>query len=197
MTTQTKKKKQILNAETITASTGISNEIKIHLNKCPTQAVRSIPLTQWTRELFAISRKQKHTDEEIIGWVKTYAKQGNWTQRQIDYVITENVGPRETRYSDPELEDTSSYHPVELVKAFKKIVVDLSQMQDMDLMDCDYSPDRITENAENNLREWTSRMNEGELRINKKWVKAVSALLKRASELMQQQERVSKLGDMR
>jgi len=181
MTVETKKKKQVLNIETIKAQSGIEEEIKIVLDECPTQAVRSVPLTEWVKKLVRRSR-QTHEDDEIAGWVVAYAKKGNWSDAQISFALIEaGIERFKGGYN-------TKYHPIDLVKTFKRIVEDLTQMEEVDLIDCDYSPERVVENAEKNLREWTSRMNEGQLRINKKLTKATIALFRRGSELMQQRE---------
>ena len=90
MKTELKTKKQKWTIETIKASTSFEKELKILLDECPTQAVRSIALTEWTRKVIQLMKKLRHTQEEIIGCVKTYAKKGNWSQPQISHVLIEN-----------------------------------------------------------------------------------------------------------
>ena len=86
MTTIKRKRPTI---ETIRASSSVPEEVKIQLEECPVQPIRSLELTEWAREVIRKGRKLKHTDEEIAEWIKTYARssRGNWSKAQITVLL--------------------------------------------------------------------------------------------------------------
>jgi hypothetical protein len=58
-------------------------------------------LTQWVKEVFETGRKQGHDDAQIMKWVKTYTKHGNYSNEQTSLALVSNDIWPERRKLDP------------------------------------------------------------------------------------------------
>jgi succinate dehydrogenase flavin-adding protein (antitoxin of CptAB toxin-antitoxin module) len=113
----------------------------------------------------------------------------------------------EVRYSGGKLSATGSYQSEETppdeegtattadivvpnvpVYRFKKIVLDISGLDETDVIQAEHSPQRITKLSSKGLRQWVSMMDEADLREFPKWINLLIAQLKEALTMMEQKK---------
>ena len=200
MSSETKKKKQILTIEAIKASAEIPKSFKALLELCPTQEIRPLPLTQWTKKVIESGKKLNLDVDLIIGCVKSYANKGNWSKQQISTILIENGIRRNAGYgedADGDEESTAPvlYLPEDFIDESREMIESLSSMDYSDILEAKYSPEKIAKSSENTLRQLVSRMNEGDLETSVRWIDTLIALFERMRILMKsRQESEMKFG---
>lgn len=174
--------------EQIKAATSISDKIKDLLDKCPTQDERPVAFAQWARKVFAQGRSDGNTDSEISNWVQVYGYKCNYSSRQIYRVLNDNGV---TVYNKTKTSSSSGIDAASIrlpLDSFKKIAMGLSGMDESEIMQADYSPQRIKRASEGSIRQWTARMDDADLREFPRWIRIVVAQFEEALELMEQKK---------
>jgi hypothetical protein len=181
---------QTISVEEIKASTGIEQSIKRRLDALEEQDLRPAALTKWARDVFSEARKLNHKDEETAEWVIAYARAGHYSDSQISSVLTLNNVRRENRFNGG---GSGGSGIGNWYNKFKTITLDATGADETDIIRADYSPTKIIKLAEDNLRDWTYRMTEADLKTNLRWLKITEAILGRGSELIEQRMKQSRI----
>ena len=183
---------QTITIDEIYASTSIEQSLKRVLLSLEEQDLRPVALSKWAKAVFSEARRLQHDDNETVGQVKAVANSRHYHDSQISRVLTDNGISREERFGSGGGGGSGGNIGNWYIK-FKTIALDATGVDESDIIDANYSPTKITKLAEDSLREWTSRMNDADQKLNLRWLKIVQAILERGSELIEQRMKQPKI----
>ncbi|SRR6266496_743658 len=181
---------KIYSIESIKASTSIPREFKRVLDKCPSQPLRPIPLTEWAKEVFEVGKRLGVDIEEIGASVRAYAEAGNWSQNHISTVLIDN-GIRDQSH------DKSIGHryfkPAQLIISMQSMIKAISGLTEWHILRVD-SPRDLVQKSDSTLMEHVARMDKAQLREFSKHKANLTALLDAMDSKIEQKKRVEEIG---
>lgn len=115
---------------------------------------------------------------------------GDITVNLAAQIVEANEAPDFVPVPTVPTENTSKYQPTNLLplRTLKTIAIGFSGMDESEIMQADYSPQKIVRLSEPRLRDWTSRMDDSDIREMPRYIRLVVAQFQEMLTMMAQEK---------
>jgi hypothetical protein len=131
-------------------------------------------LAEWTKNILAKALVLNVSSKTAASCIAVWALDRHFWIPHIQTVLNDN-GLRESIYDYAKSSEIGLYNPVHYILRFKKLVRELSGLEEIDVLSTDSAD--LGQKAQPNLTQMVARMSESELKENSRQIRNLQALL--------------------
>ena len=165
-------------------STSIPYEIKVILDELQMSDERPFTLVKWTREVFKAGKKFERTNDEIAEWVIEYAREKDYSERQIYSVLKQNGYVRQVQDHSFKRSgrQASTFNYIVGLKHLTQAITELDEQQ----IERVHNPVKVADQAQPNILDIATRTTEAEKAALLHYVEIAIELLTRLRSTLRQ-----------